>query len=62
MREPPVDAKTYQQMVKYYYKKVDESKEFDGRNIETHYEKVEATSMKEKVHLGQSEVKFKLFS
>ena len=26
LREPPVDQKTYQQMVKYYYKKVDESK------------------------------------
>lgn len=26
LREPPVDPKTYEQMVKYYYKKVDETK------------------------------------
>lgn len=46
LREPPIDAKAYQQMVKYYYKKVDESKEFDSRIIETHYEKIEGPSMK----------------
>lgn len=40
LREPPVDQKTYQQMVKYYYKKVDENKEFDGKGVEMHYEKI----------------------
>lgn len=27
LREPPVDAETYQKMVKYYYRKVEETKE-----------------------------------
>ena len=61
LREPPVDAKAYQQMVKYYYKKVDENKEFEGRSIETHYEKIEGPSMKEKLHLGSEQVKYKMF-
>jgi hypothetical protein len=39
-REPPVDNATYQQMVKYYYKKVDESKEMEKKSVEAHYEKI----------------------
>ena len=59
-REPPVDAETYKQMVKYYYKKVDEAKEFEKKSVESHYEKIETQSMKEKLHLAD-EVRYKPF-
>jgi hypothetical protein len=39
LREPHIDSNTYQQMVKYYYRKVDESKEFEKKSVETYYEK-----------------------
>ena len=33
-------------MVKFYYKKVEENKQFDEKAVESHYEKVESQSMK----------------
>lgn len=46
LREPPVDAQAYQQMVRFYYKKVEENKEFEKRSVETHYEKLAGESLK----------------
>ena len=60
LREPPIDAETYQKMVKYYYKKVDEAKEREKKSVETHYEKVETQDLKAKLHL-QEDIKFKPF-
>ena len=47
-------------MVKFYYKKVEETKEFDKKSVETHYEKIETQSLKEKFHLGE-DVRYKPF-
>lgn len=53
LREPPVDAETYQKMVKFYYRKVEETKEMDKNSVESHYEKVEANSLKTQVHMSE---------
>jgi hypothetical protein len=60
LREPPVDAETYQKMVKFYYRKVEETKEMDKNSVEAHYEKVEANNFKAQVHMSE-EVRYKPF-
>ena len=60
LREPPIDAETYKKMVRYYYKKVDETKEMEKNSVEAHYEKVEAGNMKANLHLGD-DVRYKPF-
>lgn len=51
LREPPVDAETYQKMVKYYYKKSEESKEFEKKSVEAHYEKLQTKDLKAQLHM-----------
>jgi hypothetical protein len=48
-------------MVKYYYRKVEETKEMDTKSVEAHYDKMETTLMKAKVHLGEEEIRYKPF-
>jgi hypothetical protein len=59
LREPPVDAETYQKMVKFYYKKVEETKEMDKKSVETHYDKLETASLKAKLHLDSEGVRYR---
>lgn len=47
-------------MVKFYYKKVEENKQFDQKSVESHYEKIETESMKEKLYI-QDSLRFKPF-
>ena len=60
LRQPPIDAETYQKMVKYYYKKVDEAKEMEKKSVETHYQKLQTQDMKAKFHL-QDDIRYKPF-
>lgn len=53
LREPPVDAETYQKMVKFYYKKVEETKEIEKNSVESHYETVQTKDMKAQFHLPE---------
>lgn len=39
-------------MVKFYYKKVEETKEIEKHSVESHYETVQTKDMKAQVHLA----------
>lgn len=47
-------------MVKYYYKKQDENKDYEKKLIEKQYEKIQVQTMKEQVHMS-GDIKYKPF-